>query len=38
MKTRSVVGGGQNKSYKKFKNRFNTAYGRTYPDRVKTTF
>jgi hypothetical protein len=38
MKTRSVVAGGQNKSYKKFQNRFNTAYGRTYPDRVKTTF
>ena len=38
MKTRSVVSGGQNKSYKTFKNRFNTAFGRKYPDRVKTTF
>lgn len=38
MKTRSVVAGGQNKSYKKFQNRFNTPYGKTYPERVKTTF
>ena len=38
MKTRSVVSGGQNTNYKKFQNRFNTAYGKAYPDRVKTTF
>ena len=38
MKTRSVVSGGQNTSYKKFQNRFNTAFGKKYPERVKTTF
>ena len=38
MKTRSVVSGGQNKSYSVFKKRHNTVFGRKNPDRVNTNF